>query len=687
VDEGLTAKQSLFERYSSQQSRGGIAASLPPLNGQYYAGDGANTVDSQALVIGYNTSLSPTILGSARASWNRLYWDNFFPNQSLTSVGVPGVETVYPGFSEILISNFVTLGVSNVPNIDASENRELAADLTWTRGSHTLKFGGQEFWLQTNFNSSQKSSGIFSFNGQYTSQKAKSSTSPDQDFADFLLGAASKEQNSSIAILNFRTPYTHLFVQDDWKASRTLTVNAGLRYEISPLPVDKFNGIANLDLDSDPGTPQLIRAGEFGGSINQRALQNVSYTGLAPRAGFAYSPENSKTVLRGGIGIFYANLITLGGMQSLEINPPASLPRVTISPNPITPSYYLRNGFPPGTLSFANGKNVQLASYERHAKVPTDLQWNLNIQRQLPFGIVAEVGYYANKLDHSWWQIDGNPAPPTPTSALPASGVNANRRFQNVSIPVAGNPTISLADIVRIKKAGWSQYNALQVKAEKRYKNGLTFLASYAYSKSLGIGDTAGIQDQTNIAAEKAVTNTDQRHRFVGSAVYALPFGRGKEFGSTRNRWRDRAFGGWSVSPILTLSSGTPLNLVEAANPSNTGGSADRPNLIGNWRLPNPSIIQWFNTSAFTPQPSGSYGSASRNLVIAPGTVNLDAAIHKTLVFNERLKAQLRLESFNATNTPHFGSPGLDVGSPNSFGIISTAGNPRQNQLAIKFLF
>ena len=150
------------------------------------------------------------------------------------------------------------------------------------------------------------------------------------------------------------------------------------------------------------------------------------------------------------------------------------------------------------------------------------------------------------------------------------------------------------------------------------------------------------------------------------------------------------------MSPILTLASGTPLNLTEAANPSNSGGTADRPNLVGNLRAATDpvasrsthSLVEWFNTSAIQAQASGTYGNAPRNAIVAPHTVLLDAAIHKTLTFNEHLKAQLRLESFNVTNTPHFGSPGLDVGSPTSFGIISTTtGNPRQNQIALKLLF
>lgn len=685
-DQILSSKQSLYERFSSQQVNNGLVAPLPPLEGQNYTGSGSQNTNSLSFVVGYNTALSPTVLASVRGGWNFLYWHDFLPNQTLTSIGIAGVETSYPGFSQIAVTNYATLGVSNVPNIDSSEDRELAADITWNRGRHTLKFGWQEHWLQTNFNSSQRSSGIFSFNGEYTSKSGGSGTA-DQAFADFLLGTSSKEQLSSIALLNFRTPYTHVFVQDDWKANRNLTLNLGLRYEISPPPVDKHNAIANFDIDTDPDKPRLVQAGSEGSSIAARALQNVSYTGVAPRAGFAYSFPDEKTVVRGGYGIFYSNLITLGGMQSLEINPPNSLPRVTISPNATIPTNYLAAGFPEGTLSFTNGKNVELASYDRRAKVPTDQQWNLNIQRELPLGILTEVGYYANKFDHNWWQVDGNPAPSTPTSLLPSSGINGNRAFTSTTIPVSGDPTITLADVIRIRKEGWSQYNGLQLKAEKRYSDGLTFIASYAYSKTIGIGDISGIQNQADIDAERAVTNTDMRHHFVGSTVYPLPFGLHRRFGSNWNRWVDGALGGWSVTPIVTLSSGTPLNLTEAANPSNTGGTADRPNAIGRWKLNKPSPREWFNTNAFSANPSGTYGNAGRNLLLSPGIANIDAGIHKTLVISERLTAQFRFESFNAINTPHFGPPGLDVGASKAFGIITTAGAPRENQLAVKFLF
>jgi hypothetical protein len=391
----------------------------------------------------------------------------------------------------------------------------------------------------------------------------------------------------------------------------------------------------------------------------------------------------------------------------MENNPPVNELRLITSPSAVNPTEFMQNGFADDALSLTNAngkKNVTLVSFDRHAVIPTDQQWNLNVQRALPYGIVAEVGYYANKFDHNWWQVDGNPAPATVTAALPAGGINANRLYKSTTIPnVTGNPTIYLGTVSRVWKEGWSQYNGLQIKAEKRYDKGLSFLVGYAYSKTLGVGDTQGFQNPGNIEAERSVVNTDMRHHFVGSGVYILPFGRGSEIGSHWNRWVDGALGGWAFSPILTLSSGTPLNLTESKNPSNSGGTADRPNLVGNPHQAgtiagNPSCVapaggthstaQWFNPCAFAVQPSGTYGNAPRNSIVSPSLVNLDAAIHKTLVINEHLRAQLRLESFNVTNTPHYGPPALDVQSLTTLGTItSITGNPRQNQIALKILF
>jgi len=391
----------------------------------------------------------------------------------------------------------------------------------------------------------------------------------------------------------------------------------------------------------------------------------------------------------------------------MENNPPVNQLRLSTSPSATSPTEYLQNGFATGALNLSNAngaKNVTLVSFDRHAAIPYDQQWSLSVQRALPFGIVAEAGYYGNAFAHNWWQVDGNPAPATAHSALPAGGINANRRYKSTTIPdVAGDPTIYLGTVSRVWKEGWSRYNGLQAKAEKRYSKGLTFIASYSYQKALGVGDTTQFQDPSNIRAEKAVVNTDLRNHFVGSGVYSLPFGRGKQLGANWNGWLDGAFGGWSVSPILTVSSGTPVNLTESKNPSNSGGKADRPNIVGDpYRAgevaANPGCTppagstrtpsQWFNPCAFTVQASGTYGDAPRNAIVGPGYVNLDAAVHKTLSLGERFKAQIRLESFNVANHPNLSSPAVNVQSPTTLGTITAiAGNPRQNQIAIKLLF
>ena len=669
VDQILSDRQNLYFRFSDQKADNGVTAPFPTdAQGNYYSGGGAQTTVSQSFVLVHNFIWSPSIITSIHAGWNYLNWVNSFPNQSLTSIGIPGVQTTYPGFSQINLTGLTPVGITNVPNSDGSQNRQLSADLTWNKGSHNLKFGLQAYWLQTNFLSSQRSSGIFNFTGQYTGNAVE----------DFLLGEGASASISKWSYLELRSPYTHFFAQDDWKIRR-LTLNVGLRYELSPPAVQKNDTIANFDLDTAPSHPQLVQAGSQGNSIADRALQGVNYHQFAPRFGFAYALPDNKTVFRGGYGLFYSNLITEGGQQSMEVNPPNAL-RVNFSTDKTKPpTILLSQGFTANTLTLANATNVTLVSYDRGSATPTAQQWNLDIQRQLPGGVLVEIGYYGNKLDHMWRQIDGNPAPPE------AGNINSNRLITSTVVP-GTDSIITLADVVRIQKDGYSRYNALQAKVEKRYSKGLTFIASYSYSKSIALGDTAGVQNAVNWSADRAVSSQDMTHHFVGSAVYALPFGKGQAFGAHWNRWSNAILGGWSVGPIVTVDSGMPLNLTVNGNPSNTGSGADRPNIVGDWHLSDPTVQQWFNTAAFVANAKYTYGNAGRNVLRGPGLFNLDLAAHKAFQITERVSAQLRLESFNATNTPALGSPNTVVGSP-TFGQISSAGTPRDNQIGLKIIF
>lgn len=669
VDQILNDKHNLYFRYSEQNTDTNVSSSLPPdAQGEYYSGGGAQVTNSKSFVLVDNKVWSPSLVSSIHAGWNYLAWVNSFPAQQLSGLGIPGVPTQNPGFSQMVITGYPSLGVTNVPNSDGSQNRQVTGDLTWTKGPHTIKFGVQAYWLQTNFLSSQRSSGIFNFNGQYTK-------SP---LADFLLGYASSSSLSNYSYLALRDPYTHFFVQDDWKVSRRLTLNLGLRYELSPPAVQKNNTISNFDLDTTPGHPHLVPAGSEGDGRASRALMGVNDHQFAPRFGFAYALPDSKTVLRGGYGIFYSNLITLGGMQSLEVNPPNNV-RVSFSTDKTKPpTILLSQGFAGNALSLSNATNVELISYDRAAITPMAQQFNFDVQRELPGGVLFEIGYYANRFDHNWRQLDGNPAPPKP------GNINANRPFTSAVVPGAG-ATITLADVVRIQKDGYSNYNALQAKVEKRYARGLTFIASYSFSKTMGIGDTSGVQNALNWAAERAVSSQDITHHFVGSAVYSLPFGVGQTHGGNWGAVKNAILGGWSVGPIVTVGTGQPLNLSVNGEPANTGG-ADRPNVVGDWHLANPTVQQWFNTAAFAANAPYTYGNAGRNILRGPGLFNLDLAAHKTFRITERVTAQLRLESFNATNTPALGNPNTQVGNA-LFGQISSAGTPRDNQIGLKILF
>jgi hypothetical protein len=683
LDQTLSSKHNAYFRFSRQVVNSGIVTPLPPdSSGNYYGAGGsynatevgAQTTDSTSFVLVDNYAWSSNLVTSIHAGWNYLFWNNFFPPQKLTSVGIPGITAAYPGFSDISITGYQDLGITNVPNQDGSQDRELTGDLTWTKGPHTIKFGVQQNWLQSYFNSSQSTSGVFSFDGRFTTEYDKTGkpvAGTGDPFADFLLGDLSQVGISNPVLAVQRTPLTHFYAQDDWRVSRRLTVNLGLRYELNPPAVDVYGGITNFNT----ATGQLVVAGPAGSGRASQSLLGVDNHQFAPRLGFAYALPDSKTVVRGSYGIFYAYTVPLRP----ENNPPNHVV-IGLGPYPApTPTASLDQGVPANIASPANAAAVVLTSLDTSATAPIDQQWSLDIQRQLPGGILLEVGYYGNKFDHMWRAFNANQL------SAPNANQKANLPYKTVVPPGVANPVTLSTTLTRDQLDGYSRYNALQAKVEKRYSNGLTFIASYSYSKTISLGDTLGVQNILDVAAERAVSSQDLTHHFVGSAVYELPFGHGKLIGAHWNGVTNAFLGGWSLSPIVTVDSGFPLNLTVQRNPSNTGGT-DRPNVVGDWHLADPTVQEWFNTSAFTKNAPLTYGDAGRNILRGPGLSNIDLAAHKSFQITERVSAQLRVESFNFTNTPALGNPVTDITNP-SFGQISSAGPPRDNQIGLKVLF
>lgn len=667
LDHVISPSQNVYLRYSSQRTDDRASSPLPKdAAGNYVSGGGAEVSENRSVVLVHNRVWSPSVISSARVGWNRVAWKDFVPDQPLTGVGIPGVNSSNPVFSQINITGYRGLGISNVPNNDDSHTLQFSGDLTWNKADHTVKVGVQSYRLGIDFLSSQRSSGIFNFTGQYTGDA----------FADFLLGYASSSSLSKYATLNFRAPYTHAFVQDDWRISRRLTLNVGLRYELNLPSVDANDAIANFDLDTDPANPRLVLAREEGDSWEARSLQAVNRKAFAPRLGFAYSLPGDRTVLRGGVGVFYSNMITVGGMSSLEINPPNHLRIAQTTDRNAVPTIILSQGFREDALTAANARDVNLVSYDRRNRTPTARQWNLNVQRELPGRVSLEVGYNWNHFYNNWRSIDGNPAPAGP------GNINSRRPIRTAVDPDSGQ-AFSLASITRIQKDGWSRYRGLQTKIERRYSNGVSLLAAYAWSRTVAL--EGGFQDANNIEAEVGRASTDRPHHFVASGVFELPFGQGRRFGRNWEGLKDAVLGGWSLSPIWTLTSGEPLNVSVNGNPSNSSG-ADRPNVIGDWEIDNPTVERWFNTEAFVANAPYTYGNAPKNLLRGPGYANLDIVLRKSFRLTEKVTADLRFESFNATNVVNWGNPNTQVGNQN-FGVISSAGLARNNQVAVKFSF
>lgn len=698
IDDVLSDKQSLFFRWSLQNQNYPATITLPPVDGIYYTNAQPTNDYGHAFALGYDRIWSAKLISSLRVGWNYLNSvasSPASPNLN-AAIGFTGADTEIPGgLVSTGISGFTGLGGGGKGNITSTETRQVSGDLTWARGAHNIKFGFQQYWLQTNFVSAQQSEGTLSFTGGYTRANNGVTAAQYGPFADFLLGIPASGNLSNLETVVDRQPLTHFFVLDDWTINRHLTINVGLRYELNRPPLDKHNQLANDNLELT-GEPVLVLAGEGGDSRTSRSTIYPDHTQFAPRVGFAYSLPGDRTVVRGAYGLFYANAQVPGGMQSLQINPPFHLQiALSNSPTATNPSFTLEGGFPANSLSLAKASSVLTVSDDTRGRWPRAQQWNLNVQRELPGDVLFEVGYAGNSLSGAWMQYDANQAPPEP------GNTNLNRPFQ--SLAVTGTPyTISLADILRIGKIGYSYYNALQTKVQKRYAGGVSLLASYSYSRTISLGEnqSGGVQNISDIQADKAVSSQDIAHHLTGSAVYDLPFGPGRKFGSTWNLYTASILGGWSIDPILTFSTGLPFNLTVNGNPSNSGqgsldGNNDRPNVVGNFKaLVNPltgqrtrTKAQWFNTAAFQANAPYTFGDASRNLLRSAGVLNLDLAAHKRFRITERISTQLRLEAFNATNHDVLAAPNAAVGTATFGQVIASSNSARELQAGIKVLF
>jgi hypothetical protein len=649
------------------------------------ASAGARHRPGTSIALGWNHIFTPAVISSTRLSWNKFYTDTVvqFPENINRELGLAGVDQTTPGAPGFSISGMRTLGIGvELPNIVDSQNRQLAHDTTWIKQNHNVKIGANIQFLQSFFTNPRASHGVFSFNGNFSRQSRAISgqSRGGQAFADFLLGIPVSARVSNWVYANLRAPWSGFYIQDEWRVTRELTLNLGVRYERNLPWVETRNGMSNFDIDTDPKNPRLVPARE-GSRFDRATTSNSAYANsVVPRLGFS-ARLLDKTVVRGGYAMFFMNYINFGGGQFLTTNPPYQI-EVTLTTDSITPAFVLQDGVPAGIVTVEGMRNLELKSYERNPPTPLSQQWNINIQQELGPNTMLEVGYYGSKANHAQQRFDANYAPPGP------GDINTRRRFTQIVVPGPDIVVSPLAGAFRHANIGNNLFHSGQIRIEKRFSSGFSVLGSYMLSRAIGddLG-SANPQNPLDRRAERGLQAVHMKHRLVASYIYDLPFGRGRRWWGSSGEGVNLLFGGWSVSGITTMAAGQPFNLSVNGNPANTGGP-NRPNVVGDPNLSRDerTLDRFFNTSAFVPNAQYTFGNAGRNILIGPGLVNFDLGLFKRFRVTEDKFFQFRFEAFNAFNTPQFEQPNSVVGNLD-FGRITSAGRPRNLQFGLKFVF
>ncbi len=551
------------------------------------------------------------------------------------------------------------------------QNYNFADDLTWTRGNHQLQLGGSVTRSLLDLQELFRGDPFVQFRNNFTGDA----------LADFLLGSPSQVEQIAEDANNPHTWEIGLYAQDDWKAAQHLTLNLGLRWEpYLPFtdPQDRFSQFrSGVQSTVFPTAP---RGTVFPGDAGiPRSMIESRYGNFAPRFGFAWDVfGHGKTSLRGGYGLFYAQIRQQAHNQ-ISTNQPFSL-KLTINDLPLgldNPYASTGNPFPFQVPSGDAARNyrfirpVQLTMWDPDFRNTVVQQWNLSAQQELFGSYVFTAAYVGSKGSHLFMQQEVNPARPG------AGAVNARRIYAP-----------DFASIVNQTAVGNSTYHSMQLSVNKRFTSGFTLLASHTWSKLLDNASSDGDQPANpyNLRAEKSLSNLDVAHRFVASFVYDLP------------RFKDAhplvryVLGGWQTNGIISLQSGRPFSVVSGRDNSQSGVNQDRADLIGNPKLDTGRshqelIDRYFNTAAFAQNPTGTFGTSGRNTLRGPGFASVDFGLDKEIpLFWEGHKLQFRSEFFNLFNRVNFNNPNNNLSSA-QFGRITSSGDPRVIQFALKYVF
>jgi len=736
VDHNLTQNARLFGRYSRKweykvQSAPFYGASDP-------AGPGQRNPDNRySLVFGYSQVLSPTLTGSVSLGLNRWVEGNIsqgFPFKS-SSLGLPAaLDSISPFFPLVNIgSGQYFLGNATQTSTPFDEGT-LSIDLVKVHRAHTLSFGLQGIVSQVNGGGLIHTS--FSFTSAFTAgpNPSAATTGTGNAFGSFLLGAASAGSTGVNQLPAIDKHYYGGYLQDDWKATSNLTLNLGLRYDIQFAPTIRHNEQAYFEPNQTNPISSQAAGGPYKGQLvystpGNRGLYQNSFTNFSPRIGFA-DQVLKKLVLRGGFGIFFPSQYT-GSAASPGYLQTTTM--ITSANGGLNPSSTLSNPFPQGILPVIGntqggltdiGQSFNATFHERPSSYVE--QYTVGVQYSLTSHDVFEATYVGNHGLHMVISTRNlNQLPPADlalgnaalTAQVPnpffglaaAAGSACGLSGATVAAYQLMLPMPQYCDSVTNSKAnaGFSNYNALDLKYRHNIAGGLTVMATYTYGKMLddtfgsttvGLDYSPVIRNNYDLSADKSVDGSDIPQAAVFSYIYKVPYGRGQKFGGKMNRFADAAVGNWEISGVSSFKIGNPIAPNGNLNAASVFGGGQHANVVGDPNVAGPENGQtncpskirtadaWYNPCAFAPAAAGMFGNAPRFLsnLRNPGYDDTDLSISKWFNNDGRVRTQFRADMFNFVNHSNLG-PDLNVtvGSTTA-GKLSFADVPRQIQFALK---
>jgi hypothetical protein len=682
VDHEFSAKNRLSGRYIkswelNQQSVNNLPDFYAPI---YYANNNVTATDTYIF--------SPSSLNVLTFTYNDIgrtqsphVPGNSFMSDLGAGISKPFTRTDIPASMNLGVTGYFT-AFARFPLRHFRHNMQITDKVNLNRGAHLLKFGVE--YRRTVLDVGEfPSDCTCTFNGSVTGDA----------MADFLLDRPASIGQSSPALDNVVLHELGVFAQDDWRVSPHFTINAGIRWD-PYIPYHDGRSSQEYVLPGAhstlvPNAPPglLFASGDSGIASN---VAPARWAHLAPRFGFAFDPESrGRTSIRGGYGVFFSNPRSEGTLGvtrdqpytvALTINTPAgglanpytSLPGGNPFPYtpPSTPDQFRKATFVlPDTVT----------EWSPDFTPATIQQWNLNVQREFFGSYVLTAAYVGSKGNHLQVTIDENPA------VFGPGATNANTDARRPLAPY-------YSAINSVSSASNSTYHSLQLSLNKRFTRNFTVLASYTWSKMIDDSsptetDEGVTMNPRNLAMNRGLSNFDLEHRFVASYVWDLPTLAGQP------PLVRQILGGWETNGIVTLQDGLPLTITAGQDRSLVGANRDRADLVGNPYLPTDHprdvlINQYFNTTAFALPALGTFGTSGRNIIFGPGLALINFGVFKVFRLAENHVLHFRSEFFDLSNRVNLGTPNTTLGgSASSFGKITSAGDPRVIQFALRYQF